>query len=1210
MKKYLIAFLSSLLVCFLANWAYFKFPVNAVDYERFEQHLHARESFARDYVMQVKNKLETIGCQKLSKEDKIYEDSDKNGMSVFVFQGDSIAFWSSNSIDIRSVDEIPNDDDVFFAPTRNSYCLGVQTKTKYDERCVVFIKIKHNRKLTVTPVPNSFLPGFNLPQSVRFVDENMKDARRVCSIDGKYLFSLYSETSAYEHFNWLLYLTIFAAVFAFAVMVFAFVRWVSMAAAGKGSRFHVLIGMSVALLLIFVFVYVRWPAALFSCSFFSPNLYASDLCPSLGHLVILTALIVFFIWGIQRLRFPLDSFVENGSFSKSFVLMGQLLGSLFFVAACALAHNLVENSVMDVATPYVQDISLATVVGLFLVMIWFTVCFLFSDMMSSAYSKDKSLWIVLGCRAVVTFIVISVIHLLHLKIFWMPILICAFACVLIDVYHVLARKRTLLYCALLAFVGINLTVSVCYTLCESRNNDRFLTLVENMVDNHTLLHDEDDERIMHQIAPVIQSDTLLKSFLALPDSVEGKFEEVEKYLLDKYLDGFGNKYDLDIQIVKTGRSFLVRKSHSSDPIKVYPSFFSFTATPVVDRCFYLSTRVDWPLSYVGVFPFGEQTVYVFFYPSLSYSRKTVDNNISIVKYHDDEILYMTGDYHYPSTSSWIPAVKDRLFRIHSSDYAHSIARFDGNNGFIIVSRPEYEGYTYFIFVSYFCALITLIALIVTFFYWLSKRKSLHHSILRRMQIWFLVPMLISFFVIGVFSVMFFMEQYKQKMVRDMATQAITVEKKLQQQIGFSSMDKVDSKRLFKDIKDLSSLFHVEILVFNNHGGQVTSSLSTSLTANSRTQRLMYPKPFFSSKGDYFRESTYDENKSLFSYYTYLYNGYNQKVGYVAVHSPVRAQQLGNEVFNLLVVIIDLYLVIILLTVLVTWYISNRLTQPVTMLSLQMKEVKLTGKNNRIDYDDDDEIGSLVLQYNAMVDQLQFSAEQLAQSQRELAWRDMARRIAHEIKNPLTPMKLSVQMAQRKMEVDPDGFPEYFKRTSSLLIEQIDNLSQIASSFSTFAKSTVTVREEVDLAAKVQSAVDLFRNNPEMVRFELNMNGIESALVWSDNKQILQVFNNLFKNAIQAIPDDRDGVVKIDFSLRQDPDKGEVARIAVSDNGCGIPKDNLHTIFEPNFTTKTSGMGLGLSIVKTIVNLANGDISVSSEVGVGTTFYITIPLIAK
>lgn len=364
---------------------------------------------------------------------------------------------------------------------------------------------------------------------------------------------------------------------------------------------------------------------------------------------------------------------------------------------------------------------------------------------------------------------------------------------------------------------------------------------------------------------------------------------------------------------------------------------------------------------------------------------------------------------------------------------------------------------------------------------------------------------------------------------------------------------------------------------------------------------MSPQAMFSMQTEYYQDEKRNGVEFL-SYYTRLYNKRNQHLGYLNVLSSSGAVQIKNEIFNILVVIIDVYLVVILLSILLIWIVNKSMMNPITTLAKKFTEFKLTGENSKVEYAYEDEIGQLVSQYNLMVDQLKDSAEKLAQSERESAWRDMARRIAHEIKNPLTPMKLSVQQSIRKKEIDPDNFDEYFKKTSKILIEQIDNLSRIASEFSSFAKTSVMVKEDVDIAEKLQSVVTLFENNSEGVKFSLNMNGHDSAVILGDNKQILQVFNNLFKNAIQAIPEGKDGLVDVNFNIEQDR-----VLIRIKDNGCGIPNEIRDNLFQPNFTTKTSGMGLGLAIVKNILKSSDGDIWFESEEGVGTTFIIDVPL---
>ncbi len=209
----------------------------------------------------------------------------------------------------------------------------------------------------------------------------------------------------------------------------------------------------------------------------------------------------------------------------------------------------------------------------------------------------------------------------------------------------------------------------------------------------------------------------------------------------------------------------------------------------------------------------------------------------------------------------------------------------------------------------------------------------------------------------------------------------------------------------------------------------------------------------------------------------------------------------------------------------------------------------------------------------MVDELADSAEKLARSERESAWREMAKQIAHEIKNPLTPMKLSVQHLQRSSEEEPVKQKQNLKRITQTLIEQIDHLSAIATEFSNFAKMPRTNNEEVDLKEKIVEISKLFLNS-EDIEIQNRFSNRVPAIVLADREQLSRVFINLVKNAIQAIPEDRNGKILISLETTE-----STAIVKVMDNGRGIPAELGDKLFQPNFTTKSSGMGMGLAIVK-------------------------------
>ena len=236
----------------------------------------------------------------------------------------------------------------------------------------------------------------------------------------------------------------------------------------------------------------------------------------------------------------------------------------------------------------------------------------------------------------------------------------------------------------------------------------------------------------------------------------------------------------------------------------------------------------------------------------------------------------------------------------------------------------------------------------------------------------------------------------------------------------------------------------------------------------------------------------------------------------------------------------------------------------------------------------------------MIQKLDESAQLLALTERDTAWREMAKQVAHEIKNPLTPMKLSIQYLQNGAHSQPEKTNELVERVCATLIEQIDNLSKIASEFSSFAKMPQAENDKVILNEIVASVHDLFRKRDDMdVQLYVP---IQDIFVFADRNQLVRVLNNVVKNAIQAIPDDKRG--KINISLVK---KDDNAIIKIEDNGTGISSDMRDKVFRPNFTTKSSGTGLGLAICANIIESFNGRIYFETEEGSGTKFYIEIPL---
>jgi two-component system nitrogen regulation sensor histidine kinase NtrY len=293
-----------------------------------------------------------------------------------------------------------------------------------------------------------------------------------------------------------------------------------------------------------------------------------------------------------------------------------------------------------------------------------------------------------------------------------------------------------------------------------------------------------------------------------------------------------------------------------------------------------------------------------------------------------------------------------------------------------------------------------------------------------------------------------------------------------------------------------------------------------------------------------------------------------------------------------------YLIMILVAIGFAYFISKYITRSLKTISDKMNEIRLEKRNKKIEIESSsDEIETLVNSYNSMIEELEDSAVKLATSEREQAWREMAKQVAHEIKNPLTPMRLSVQSFQRKFNPEDENIHQKVEEYSNTLIEQIDTMSSIASAFSNFAKMPAQKSETLNVAHIVKLALDIF--NEHYVTFYPDDDNIIAKF---DRTQLIRVVTNLVKNGIQSIPDDSENP-KIEVRVFSE---NNTVNITVEDNGSGISQENKSKIFEPKFTTKTSGMGLGLAMVKNIVETYNGSITFTSQLGKGTIFTVAFP----
>ncbi len=308
----------------------------------------------------------------------------------------------------------------------------------------------------------------------------------------------------------------------------------------------------------------------------------------------------------------------------------------------------------------------------------------------------------------------------------------------------------------------------------------------------------------------------------------------------------------------------------------------------------------------------------------------------------------------------------------------------------------------------------------------------------------------------------------------------------------------------------------------------------------------------------------------------------------------------RELQNFLLKLGQVYALMLVIAFGLAYFLSSYITQSLKTISDKLSETSLTQKNEKIVLEaNSKEINLLIRAYNGMVDELEESAIKLAQSEREDAWREMAKQVAHEIKNPLTPMRLTVQSFQRKFDPNDPDLRQKVRDYSETLIQQIDTMSAVASAFSNFASMPAQQNETLNVVEVVELALDIF--NEEYLQFECSEKEIIAKI---DRTQLIRILTNLVKNAIQSIPENQQEKWVVVIVTRQ----GTNVEITVTDNGVGIEEQNIPYIFEPKFTTKSSGMGLGLGIIKNIIENYKGTITFASQLGKGTQFTVSLPIL--
>jgi signal transduction histidine kinase len=435
----------------------------------------------------------------------------------------------------------------------------------------------------------------------------------------------------------------------------------------------------------------------------------------------------------------------------------------------------------------------------------------------------------------------------------------------------------------------------------------------------------------------------------------------------------------------------------------------------------------------------------------------------------------------------------------------------------------------------------------------------------------------------------------------------TVKDQIEYQLKAKTTYPITTKNIpliFKEknfIYELADVHSLEVKLYDFEGNFLIASSASSIGEQTDIAPEQLPRDILNALNNSidkrYVKPTIEDGHVVQSSYTYITDNQFKPLAILGLPYIQNNKFITKELDEFLKRLAFVYSLVLLIAVVLAYVLSKYITKSLLVVSDKINQTRLDKRNTKIATEDvSHEIKKLVTAYNSMIDELQESAVKLATSEREQAWREMAKQVAHEIKNPLTPMRLTIQSFQRKFNPEDEDIHVKVNEYSKTLIQQIDTMSTIAEAFSNFAKMPAQKNETLNVVEVIRLALDIF--NEEYIFF----NPSEDIIIGTfDRTQLIRVITNLVKNAIQAKTENQQPKINITVTHQNNQ-----IEITVADNGIGITKENQNQIFEPKFTTKSSGMGLGLAMVKNIVDTYNGSITFTSEENKGTIFTVTLP----
>lgn len=1150
----------------------------------------------------------------------------ENDAILYIYRSDSLICWTSTHITETDILSTITKQPVDLVRLTNGWYL-IASKISVNKTKVVALKlVKNNYPIHNSYLNKSFGQGFNVPENIGLKLPGKYDEYLIKNNYGRPIAALdfiNIDSVAALGYN----VAVFFFILSWFFLFLYFNSLIKNTKHIKNKLIVILISGFLLLSLKFIMSSFKVPVYVYNLELFKPTHFAiSSLIPSLGDLFLISCVIYFMVYSICReVNINLTKIFAQGPYFK--IARWGLIVLLFasFLGTNNIFETIIYNSNINLGNLEMVNFRYFSIYGLLSIALLFAVFIFLTDWIIRTFFSKSDIR-----NVIIELFAISVLALV-LYYFVSKDIEPAAPVLLLLTFIFIAYSRfkqqgkyKYAHILLLMLIFSFYSVYLIYHVTEIKSENESKTVAVSL----STEHDPVAEYLLIDLGKSIQNDKVLKTLATEPNL---DYLRLYKHFKKNYFSGYWEKYELQITICNPYDSVLLR------PDIVYqPCFYFFknllrkNAETVPNSDFYFLKNFNGCISYLTFSTYYNDSanlirnIYVqldskLISEELGYPELLLDDRASkdshrdmysYARYYKNRLIYQSGTFAYKLSAENYRKTKNEYEYETFGKYEHLFYRPDENN-LLILSKPDISFFDLlvsfsYIFIFYFFILNLVIIAIAPNILKLNYTPDFKTKIRLSM----VGVLLLSLIIVGSISIYLSIKQYQSKHYEIVSEKLQSVllemgnrlgnEKELDKSWGSYEYDSLEEL-----LRKLSNIFYTDVNLYDTTGHMIASSrpeiFEKGLSGNQMDPDALYQLTH-DQKAEFMHEEQIGQLKFM-SIYTPFVNNDNKLIAYLNLPYFTKQSTFSKELYSMLLAIVNFYVLLILGSIAFAVILSNSIVKPLQIIRERFASISLGTRNEKILYANNDEIGALVHQYNRMVDELDKNIELLARSERESAWREMAKQVAHEIKNPLTPMRLSVQQLLKAWNDKNENIDEYMQRVSQTLIEQIDTLSSIATEFSNFAKMPKANNQEIDLCSLLKSVAGLFAEEPVSINLHLPC---DSGLrIYADKEQISRVFINLITNAIQAIPDNRQGV--IDISVTQTKNK---VNISVSDNGKGVEASIGDKLFEPNFTTKSGGMGMGLAISKNIIESAGGNIYYKTIENEGTTFIIDIPLFSN